>query len=276
MRERSNIQPLNPRLLSWRAWLLIASLPVLAAAPVRAQVRTTDPRHAMATREEIEEMAVQAEQIADNPASSDLLKQRKHAEAEMLRERLRDGDFQVGDRVVVGVRGDSALTDTFVVRAGQMLELPNIPPISLKGVLRSELNQQLFREIGRYLKNPDVTSGSLVRIAVEGAVTKPGYHAVPADMLVSDVIMTFAGGPTSTADLDDMEFKRGSEVVWNAPDMRIAVREGATLDQLNIRAGDELVIGEKAPRGSRLAVVQSVGVILGLVISIYSLTRLRR
>ncbi len=275
MRETQSHEIPKSRLLSWRVFCLTGLALSVMAPPVRAQVRPDDPRHAMSTREELEALAVQAEQIANSSATSDVLRARKRAEAEALRERLRDGDFRVGDRIVVGVRGDTAMTDTFVVRGSQQLELPNIPPISLQGVLRSELNQTLFREVGRYLKNPQVTSGTLIRIGVLGQVTKPGFYSVPADMLVTDVIMAYGGGPAATADLDATEFKRGSAVVWGKEDMRVAIREGSTLDQLSIRAGDALVIGEKKKKDF-VSLVQPISIILGLVVSVYGLSRLRR
>jgi hypothetical protein len=58
-----------------------------------------------------------------------------------------------GDHIVLTVPTDSALSDTFVVRAGgsdgPVLRLPNLPEIPLRGVLRSELKPHLVEHVGR-------------------------------------------------------------------------------------------------------------------------------
>src|SRR5919108_6097734 len=62
--------------------------------------------------------------------------------------------FQVGDRILLHVEGDSALSDTFTVVAGPALRLPNIGDISLAGVPRADLQSHLTRELGRFIKDP--------------------------------------------------------------------------------------------------------------------------
>ena len=60
-----------------------------------------------------------------------------------LRTRLRSGDFQPGDRIIVVTRGDSMSVDTVTVQSDRTVVLQNLPPISLDGVLRSELQDYL-------------------------------------------------------------------------------------------------------------------------------------
>src|SRR5439155_428881 len=77
------------------------------------------------------------------------------AESTVVQMRLDQGDFRVGDRVVVTVEDPSPvrgaadragveseeqqLSDTFTVGAGQELLLPGVGTVSLQGALRSEL-----------------------------------------------------------------------------------------------------------------------------------------
>src|SRR5687768_2701497 len=104
------------------AWITF----LFAAAPALAQAPSTQPsRNTQASRDELMILAADAERQAAS-AGAEEMRQQKLLEATELRERLRDGDFQVGDRIVLSVRGDSALTDTFVVRAGRTLSLPNV------------------------------------------------------------------------------------------------------------------------------------------------------
>jgi len=169
------------------------------------------------------------------------------------------------------VRGDSALTDTFVVRAGRTLSLPNIAEISLAGVLRSELQSFLSKEIARYVREPVVHTSSLIRLAVLGEVTRPGFYAVGADVLVTDVIM-LAGGPNADADLRRVSVRRGAREVWTSDRIHAAMTQGTTLDQLNLRAGDELVIGERKRRGFG-SVLQVVTALSAVAVGIFSLSR---
>src|SRR5207247_8078507 len=90
--------------------------------------------------------------------------------------------FQAGDRILLHVEGDSALSDTFTVVAGPTLRLPNIGEISLAGVRRTDLEAHLTRELSRYIKDPVVQARALIRVSVVGGAHRPGYHAVPVSL----------------------------------------------------------------------------------------------
>jgi hypothetical protein len=67
---------------------------------------------------------------------------------------------------------------------------------------------------------------------------------LPADALLSDAVM-IAGGPSGQADLAKSTVRRGNERLLRDRDVSTALSDGITLDQLDIRSGDEIVIGEK-------------------------------
>jgi polysaccharide export outer membrane protein len=152
------------------------------------------------------------------------------------------------------------MTDTFVVRAGGVVELPTLPAISVRGVLRSELQSHLTKEIARYLRDPQIQATSLIRVAVLGEVVRPGFFAMAADVLVSDAIM-IAGGPNTTADVNRITIRRGAADLIGAEEVRSAMVQGRTLDQLNLRAGDEIVVGER----KRRSISSSMSLLSGLV-----------
>src|SRR6266480_2699383 len=77
----------------------------------------------------------------------------------------RAATFQVGDRILLHVEGDSALSDTFTVVAGPALRLPIIGEIALAGVRRTDLEAHLTRELGRYIKDPVVQARALIRVS---------------------------------------------------------------------------------------------------------------
>jgi polysaccharide export outer membrane protein len=229
-----------------------------------------DSSHAQATRPQLQALAITTEHDAAT-ASDASTRQQKQMQAATIRARLRDGDFDVGDRILLAVRGDSLMSDTVTVRAGRMIRLENLPDISLQGVLRSELQDYLTTQLSRYIKRPEVQSTSLVRIAVMGAVNKPGYYQVPADIAMADAIM-IAGGPTGLADVDKTQLKRGTEVLYSSDLLGQEVAKGATLDQLNIRPGDQILIGErhKTPWAT---IASIVGISAGLISILFVLTR---
>ena len=221
-------------------------------------------RH-FATRGMLESNALAAES-ASAAASAEPLRESKRAEAWMLRERLRVGDFHPGDRIALVVEGQPTLTDTFTVRSGRTLSVPDLPSIDLTGVLRSELQDHLTREIGRYVREPKIRAVPLMRLAVLGKVGRPGVYALPADALLSDAIM-IAGGPASDADLAKSTVRRGTERLLRERDVSVALSDGITLDQLDVRSGDEIVIGEKK-RFNALNTFQTIGLATSLIVGL--------
>src|SRR5256885_11218817 len=111
-----------------------------------------------------------------------------------IRCRLSDGEFRRGDRIALDVQGEQALTDTFIVgsNAELMLPAPTVGSMSLKGVLRSELQKKMTEYIGRFRNNAIVRAEPLLRLSVQGEVAKAGIYGVPADGQRTDALN--AGG----------------------------------------------------------------------------------
>src|SRR2546425_4676933 len=172
--------------------------------------------------------------------------------------------FQVGDRILLHVEGDSALSDTFTVVAGPALRLPAIGEISLAGVRRTDLEAHLTRELGRYIKDPVVQARALIRISVVGEVTRPGYYAVPSDLVLADALMV-AGGATKDARVDRLRILRGNASLWSGNALQTEIARGATLEDLGIRAGDRIQVpgGQRDPESKW----RILGIIVGTVAS---------
>ena len=170
--------------------------------------------------------------------------------AASIRERLRDGDFQVGDRVIVTIVSDAVHRDTAVVRSERTLQLlGGTITVPVAGVLRSELQERVSAEVLKYVKAQRIETTPLMRVGVLGSVTRPGYFAFASDVPISDAIMG-AGGPTATADLGRSIVRRGNQEYRSAAETSKAIAQGLTLDQFGLSAGDELVIGERRQRGA--------------------------
>jgi protein involved in polysaccharide export with SLBB domain len=246
------------RRISLRTFTAVVGCLLLIGSAARAQTPANpDVRRAEASRADLERLAADRELTTP-------------AEAEMLRDRLKNGDFQPGDRIVLRVQDEPTLTDTFTVRTDRTLLLPNLPAISLQGVLHSELQDLLTKKIAQYIKNPDVQATSLIRVAVLGNVNKPGFYHLPAEMLASEAIMS-AGGPGGNADVSKTTVRRNGAEIIDRKHVATAYARGATLDELNIHSGDEILVGEKS--GGARATLATVGVISGLLIGIAAIGR---
>ncbi|HSJ13146.1 MAG TPA: polysaccharide biosynthesis/export family protein [Longimicrobiales bacterium] len=253
--------------------VLILMCALAAALPVPAQeVTGWDARGSQLTRAELQEMLARYEATAASRTYSGSTRERARAEAEQIRQRLSEGDIQIGDRIALRVERHLELTDTFPVLGGRVIRLPEIGDIPLTGVLRSELQEHLTTQIGRYVRDPMVYASSLIRLEIMGAVGRPGFHSVPSDLLISDALM-MAGGPSSDAALDKLKIRRGDRLIIGGDQLREAVIAGRTLDQLNLRAGDAINVPVKTggPLGSlktALAAVSGLGSLIWLLVRV--------
>jgi protein involved in polysaccharide export with SLBB domain len=168
-----------------------------------------------------------------------------------IRQRLHDGDLQVGDRVVVTIISDAGHRDTVVVRSERTLELPGMIVVPLAGVLRSELQERVSSEVLKYVKAQQIEVTPLMRVGVLGAVARPGYFAFASDIPLTDAIMG-AGGPTGTADVGRTTVRRRNQEFRSAGETSKAIASGLTLDQFGLSAGDELVVGQRRAFGPAL------------------------
>lgn len=225
-----------------------------------------DSRRAYASRVELEATLAEAEKVVASPGYSARLRQGKGREAETLRQRLRDGDFQVGDKIMISVVGETQFTDSFVVAPGRMLTLPGTQPVPLQGILRHEAEAYLTEQLKRVLRNPEVKIVPMIRLSVLGQVGRPGFYQFPADMVIADAIMQ-AGGPTGGANPSESTVKRSGTEIVSEEEFALALERGQTLDQLNLRAGDEMVVS-RIGTGFQVSSIRTVTLAIGGVASL--------
>ena len=156
-----------------------------------------------------------------------------------------DNEFQVGDRIVLKVEGEPQLSDTFTVTKGPALMLPIIGNLSLAGVRRDSVQKVLAAAVAKYYRDPSVQARALVRVAVLGEVLRPGFYAVPTDMLVPDVVMA-AGGPTALAQIENLRITRLGADLMPRDSIQSAIAEGRTISQIDIRSEDQFVVPKAA------------------------------
>ncbi|MGQ0646173.1 MAG: polysaccharide biosynthesis/export family protein [Gemmatimonadaceae bacterium] len=212
----------------------------LTQVPSVGQAQTVlGTQRRQATRAELEQAIAATELAATKADPKTREKMADHVAS--LKQRLRNGDFAPGDRLYLTVLNDSSLTDTFTVKTDQRLQLPNIPDISIRGVLDSELADHLKKELAKYIKEPQVTATGLIRLSIMGAIGRPGFMTVPVDQLVTDVVMG-AGGPSQAGKFDDAYVKRADKTFLNDKQFAEAVRSGKSVGDISLRDGDEIYI----------------------------------
>jgi protein involved in polysaccharide export with SLBB domain len=248
----------SPKLVLAMAVLTLAACGSAPPRPVTFPAPSPDSPQSAITRAELEARR------ASLPAGS--------SEARLVEARLRDGDFQVGDRIWLRVLEDTSLTDTFPLRAGKVLQLPMLPEIPLEGVLRAELQPYLTGKIAQYVRNPTVEAVPLLRVAIMGGVAQPGYYNVPADIILSDALM-LAGGPSPNVRIDKSKVVRLGVEIHDADAIETALNRGVTLDRMSLVGGDAIEVGQDK-LGRTESMLRTLGLLLAIPLSIAAVASL--
>ncbi len=196
------------------------------------------------------EIAARATELENAVASGSLKGDRlKEANAELanLRNRLQEGDFRIGDQLIVTVTRDQVQVDTATVRDGKLVAFAALPDISVNGLLRSEIQSKMQEHVNRFLVDHTVRVNFVTRLQIMGPIGRPGFYSISPDRPVSEVIM-LAGGPTATSNLEEISIRRNGRLIVKPKMWREAVKTGTTVAQLGLQPGDVIEIGERKKR----------------------------
>lgn len=230
-----------------------------------------DVRRLSATREMLEDLLHRLEGRAESEALNADNRAQSRRAAAVVRTRLVEGDFKVGERIQLSVEGEPQLSDTFRVEPGPRLALPLVGDISLRGVLRVEIEPHLRRELGCFVRDPVIRARALIPLSIMGEVGRPGYYTLPAEYPLTDVLMA-AGGPTTAARLPSIRIERGEERVWEGAVLQQALEAGRTLGELGVQAGDRVVVPRRRA-GLSYSSVRTLTLLLSIPAAVYGLTR---
>lgn len=214
--------------------VVVAGLSASPVAGAQGPARRPGGRF-LETRAALDSLA----KVADNA--------RQPNEAALIRARLRDGDFQEGDRIVLAYEPalGRTVSETLTVRGTLTMEIPEYASVSLAGVLHSELHDRVIEHFKKSFRDPVVRVNPLIRLAVLGSVMRPGYVYASPDAPLSDALM-LAGGQTNDADWPKTIVRRGGVVLWKASDLQEAIARGLSVDRLLLQGGDEVFVAKKA------------------------------
>jgi len=253
--------------------LLVAAL----AAPTRGAAQyfeyaDSQAHRLLMTRAALTDLAGRLDSIAASPTVTADQRRRARALGQDTRARLDAGDFQAGDRLVVRVVGEVGLPETLTVSNDGDVDVQTVGTVPLHGVLRTEVEEQLSRAVGRVIRDPEVHAHALVRVAVQGEVTHPGYCVVRADAPLSDVL-TAAGGLTKDAKVEDLRIERGGVRVFQGPALQRMIEEGRTVDDAGVRPGDQFIVPARThhdPYGA----FRITALLLSIPVTVYTLIKI--
>lgn len=257
--------------------LLAALLSVLPVAPIGAQDAGTASSWT-ASRAELERRLAALESLAGSTAYSERARARAVAEAATIRRRLSEGDFRIGDRIYIEVEASTLVgpnavqtttaevRDTLTVLEGQRISVRSIGEVSLAGVLRSEVQGRVTAAVNEVLLNARATTRPLVRLAVLGAVARPGYYSIPMEYRLDDLLM-LAGGPAQNSPTQGMRVLRGDTIVLAESEVRRYIASGTIVGQIGLQEGDQLYIDRGAEPLGRQQTLQYLFFFLSPIIS---------
>lgn len=231
-----------------------------------ASGQQTSAETRLATRSELEAAVSTLDDWAASTAYSASLRAHARTEAAGVRKRLAEGDFRVGDRILISVQGALMIDDTLTVRDGQVVTIPGLTEVSLAGILRSELSDRLTSAVTEVQRTATVLARPLVRLAVFGEVTSPGYYAVPGEATL-DQLVSRAGGPESTAQPSDARLMRGADEIMNRTEVANAIARGLTIEEMDLRDGDAIVMPSRRQPWDRQMTMQILTLVLAPVMA---------
>lgn len=242
----------------------VTLLTLLTLAPGLAQGQSNVP--APGSRPALEaQLRLQDSLAATGVASA-------RAQADRIRQRLTEGDFRVGDRVVVIIQNSTdypvaiveQFSDTLLVSEVRTITVPQAGVLSLEGVLRPELDSMLTSALSRvFVTPPRIITRVTIPVTVSGQVGAQGFHSVTPTMRIADLIQSV--GPTGSADVNRIVVRRNGKDIISADSLRSEIARGATLDQLNVQAGDEIFVAERKPPFRWTSIIGIASAVLGLV-----------
>lgn len=168
--------------------------------------------------------------------------------------------LQPGDVVRVEIWREKDLSGEFPVDPDGTVVLPLLGEKRVTGVGMRDLRRQLEEEYRVHLRNPSITIVPLRRVNVLGAVTKPGMYTIdPTVSLVGAVAL--AGGSAPEGNIRDVTVVREGQVIRSRPAL------GETLQNLDVRSGDEIYVGRRGwfDRNSGAVLASVVSLVSGIV-----------
>lgn len=161
--------------------------------------------------------------------------------------------YMVGafDKLKVDVFGVEDLQKEVQADAGGRFSFPLIGVVEASGQTPGEIEDEIARRLGRFVRNPQVTVNLVDTVSqvvtVEGEVNKPGLYPVVGNMTLVRAVAT-AGGLDELASLEDVVvFRKVNGQRYAALYNLKAIRQGNYVDP-EIYPNDVVIVGQSTAR----------------------------
>ncbi len=144
-----------------------------------------------------------------------------------------------GDVLRMRIFQEPELSGDFPVNENGVVTLPRLGDLRISEWPADSIRPRLTRSFSEFLRDPVVEITMLRRIAVYGAVMKPGLYPVDPTMTIQDAL-ALAGGAAPDGHRDRVELVRGNSRLQT--DLSTATR----LEQLRLESGDQLFVPQRS------------------------------
>ena len=144
-----------------------------------------------------------------------------------------------GDALRLRIFQEPTLSGEFQVNENGIVTLPRLGEIMIVAWPADSIRPRLTTAFSEFLREPVIEVTLLRRLAIFGAVRQPGLYPVDPTMTVQEAL-ALAGGAAPDGRNDRVELIRGDERI------ETDLSEGARLDQLSLRSGDQLYVPQRS------------------------------
>jgi protein involved in polysaccharide export with SLBB domain len=144
-----------------------------------------------------------------------------------------------GDALRVEIWREPDLSGEFIVDESGIVVLPLLGPHEVAQTPVAELRRALLDSYRVHLRNPSINIVPLRRVTVLGEVQRPGMYSVDPTVSLAGVV-GLAMGTTTTGDLARITLIRAGSGA------REVVSAGQTLDEVDVRSGDQILVGRRS------------------------------
>lgn len=168
-----------------------------------------------------------------------------------------------GDLLRVTIWREPDLSGDFQVDESGSITLPMLGVRRVANVTMSQLREGLMREYLQQLRNPSITIVPLRRVNILGEVTRPGLYPVDPTVTLLGAL-ALAGGAGDEGDLERITLTRAGTSVRQ----RLSMSE--SLDQLDVRSGDQIVVQRRswASRNSATVIASVVSLVTAITTTV--------
>jgi protein involved in polysaccharide export with SLBB domain len=147
--------------------------------------------------------------------------------------------LRAGDALRIEIWREDDLSGEYIIDESGHVTLPLLGPKRVTDRTVGELRAMLLEEYRQQLRNPSINITPLRRVTVLGEVQRPGMYGVDPTVSLAGVV-GLAQGTTPTGDL------RRIELIRAGTGEREVVAATATLDEVDVRSGDQILVGRRS------------------------------